>query len=270
MVPRRSTARAGPSAAHVLLPAGHRSQIGDLDLGGIVDAGRYPVGEELHQSDASPGAAGIQAGDDLGHLGCGQGGGRDAEICSFGVAACGRRSRTLSTVNRRLDCVKRKYTRSIHARITCMDLVLIRSLIAVADAGSITDAADQIHVSQSALSRRLQQLEADLGAQLVVRSRHGVEFTDLGRQALEAGRAIAARYDAVRRSIVDQQNLERGIVRIGGGATVTSFLLPAAIAAFQSRLPRHPVLRQRGGEQRDRRRRGRRRSGARDPHPSPG
>ncbi|MGA3148462.1 MAG: LysR family transcriptional regulator [Acidimicrobiales bacterium] len=118
-----------------------------------------------------------------------------------------------------------------------MDLVLIRSLIAVADAGSISDAAEQVHVSQSALSRRLQQLETDLGAQLLVRGRHGVELTDLGRQALEAGRSIVARYDSVRRSIVEQQNLERGIVRIGGGATVTSFMLPAAIASFQSRYP---------------------------------
>ena len=118
-----------------------------------------------------------------------------------------------------------------------MELVLIRSLIAVADAGSISDAAEQVHVSQSALSRRLQQLEADLGAQLLVRGRHGVELTDLGRQALEAGRSIVARYESVRRSIVEQQNLERGIVRIGGGATVTSFMLPAAIASFQSRYP---------------------------------
>jgi DNA-binding transcriptional LysR family regulator len=118
-----------------------------------------------------------------------------------------------------------------------MDLVLIRSLLAVADAGSITDAAELAHVSQSALSRRLQQLEADLGAQLLVRGRHGVEFTDLGRQALEAGRTIVARYDDVRRRIAEQQNLERGMVRIGGGATVTSFLLPAAIAGFHSRYP---------------------------------
>jgi DNA-binding transcriptional LysR family regulator len=118
-----------------------------------------------------------------------------------------------------------------------MDLVLIRSLIAVADAGSISDAAEQLHVSQSALSRRLQQLEADLGAQLLVRGRHGVELTDLGRQALEAGRSMVARYDSVRRSILEQQNLERGIVRIGGGATVTSFMLPEAIAAFQARYP---------------------------------
>jgi DNA-binding transcriptional LysR family regulator len=121
-----------------------------------------------------------------------------------------------------------------------MDLVLLRSLIAVADAGSITDAAAQVHVSQSALSRRLQQLEADLGTQLLVRTRHGVELTDLGRQTLDEGRGIVARYDRVRRTIVEQQNLEGGTVRVGGGATVTSFLLPATIASFQAR---HPGIR---------------------------
>jgi len=118
-----------------------------------------------------------------------------------------------------------------------MDLVRLRSLIAVADAGSITDAADELHVSQSALSRRLQQLEADVGAVLLVRGRHGVELTEFGRQTLETGRVIVARYDRIRHSIVEQQRLERGIVRVGGGATVTSFLLPPAIAAFQARHP---------------------------------
>src|SRR5579872_4828471 len=106
-----------------------------------------------------------------------------------------------------------------------MDLVLLRSLVAVADAGTITDAAAQMHVSQSALSRRLQQLEADLGAPLLVRGRHGVELTPAGRQAVDDGRVIVSRYDRVRRSIREQQNLEGGTVRVGGGATVTSFLL---------------------------------------------
>lgn len=92
-------------------------------------------------------------------------------------------------------------------------------------------------MSQSALSRRLQQLEADLGTQLLVRTRHGVELTDLGRQTLDEGRGIVARFDRVRRTIVEQQNLERGTVRIGGGATVTSFLLPVTIATFQARHP---------------------------------
>jgi DNA-binding transcriptional LysR family regulator len=118
-----------------------------------------------------------------------------------------------------------------------MDLVLLRSLLAVADAGTITDAAESIHVSQSALSRRLQQLEADLGATLIARGRHGIELTDVGRLAVEQGRNIVDRYDQLRRNIVDTLGLQRGEVRVGGGATVTSFLLPAAIAEFQSRHP---------------------------------
>jgi len=121
-----------------------------------------------------------------------------------------------------------------------MDLVLLRSLVAVADAGTITEAAGALHVSQSALSRRLQQLEADLGTELLVRGRQGVELTALGRETVEEGRSIVAHYDRVRHNIVAQQNLESGTVRIGGGATVTSFVLPARIAEFQAE---HPGIR---------------------------
>ena len=118
-----------------------------------------------------------------------------------------------------------------------MDLVLLRSLLAVAAAGTITDAAESIHVSQSALSRRLQQLEADLGATLIFRGRHGVELTDVGRLAVEQGQTIVDRYDQLRRDIAGTMDLERGEVRVGGGATVTSFVLPAAIAEFQFEHP---------------------------------
>jgi DNA-binding transcriptional LysR family regulator len=119
-------------------------------------------------------------------------------------------------------------------------LVLLRSFLAVADAGTITDGANRVGVSQSALSRRLQQLEADLGAELLVRGRHGVELTELGRQTVELGRGIISRYDGLRRTINDQLTLQRGTVRVGGGATVTSFLLPPSIAEFQSD---HPGIR---------------------------
>ena len=118
-----------------------------------------------------------------------------------------------------------------------MDLMLLRSLMAVADAGSITEAAERINISQSALSRRLQQLESDLGADLLLRGRYGVELTELGRQTVERGRGIVARYDELRVNISEHLELHRGTVRIGGGATVTSFLLPSAIGEFQSRHP---------------------------------
>jgi len=118
-----------------------------------------------------------------------------------------------------------------------MDLVLLRSFLAVADAGTITEAADRVNISQSALSRRLQQLEADLGVELLVRGRHGVELTDLGRQAVDQSRRIVAGYDRLRHDITAQLGLERGTVRVGGGATVTSYLLPPRIADFQAAYP---------------------------------
>jgi DNA-binding transcriptional LysR family regulator len=118
-----------------------------------------------------------------------------------------------------------------------MDLDLMESLIAVADAGTITAAAQRVHVSQSALSRRLQQLEAELGAELLVRGRHGAELTMLGHQTVAHARSILNRYQEMRRDISEHLGLQQGLVRVGGGATVTSFLLPPAIASFQADYP---------------------------------
>jgi DNA-binding transcriptional LysR family regulator len=118
-----------------------------------------------------------------------------------------------------------------------MDLVLAESLVAVADAGAVTAAAQRIHISQSALSRRLQQLESDLGAQLLIRGRHGAELTEAGRLALVECRAMLARYETMRRDIAEHLGLRRGTVILGGGATVTSCLLPQAIAGFRANYP---------------------------------
>ena len=118
-----------------------------------------------------------------------------------------------------------------------MDLALLESLIAVAEAGTITAAAERIHLSQSALSRRLQLLEAELGADLFVRGRSGAELTEVGRQAVEHSRAIAGRWQQLRRDVDDYLGLERGSLRVGGGATATSFLLPPVIARFQAAHP---------------------------------
>lgn len=116
----------------------------------------------------------------------------------------------------------------------------MRSFLAVADAGTITEAADRMAVTQSALSRRLQQLENQLGAALLSRGRHGAELTEVGRLVETEARQLTMRYDALRQQIAEQLQLHRGTVRIGGGATVTSYLLPQTIAEFQSR---HPGIR---------------------------
>jgi len=118
-----------------------------------------------------------------------------------------------------------------------MDLLLLRSLVAVADTGSITEAADRIGVTQPALSRRLQQLEEHLGAELLSRGRKGAQLTEIGRLVEGEARILIARYDHLRDQVRAHQGLEGGTVRIGGGATAVSFVLPKAIASFQRSHP---------------------------------
>jgi DNA-binding transcriptional LysR family regulator len=121
-----------------------------------------------------------------------------------------------------------------------MDLVLLKSLLAVADQRSVTHAARALAITQPALSRRLQQLEEELGAPLLARSTRGVALTEAGRLVATEGRLLVERYERLREAVRARQGLEAGLVRIGGGATAVSFLLPATIAEF-GRL--HPGVR---------------------------
>jgi len=119
-----------------------------------------------------------------------------------------------------------------------MDLMLTRSFLAVVETGSITDAAERLGVTQSALSRRIQQFEDQLDTKLLSRSRKGVELTDTGRLAASEGQRLLTAFANLKEQIPLHQGLEGGTVRIGGGATAVSFVLPAAIAAFQQAHPK--------------------------------
>ncbi len=118
-----------------------------------------------------------------------------------------------------------------------MDLVLLRSLVAVADHRAISAAARALFITQPALSRRLQQLEDELGAPLLQRSRRGVALTEAGRIATMDARDIVDRYERMKERIKAEESLAAGVVRVGGGATAVSFIVPRAIAAFQRQYP---------------------------------
>lgn len=121
-----------------------------------------------------------------------------------------------------------------------MDLDLLRSFLAVADAGAITTASERINVTQPALSRRMRQLEEHFRATLFDRGRKGVALTEAGRVVAAEGRILVSRFDQLRSQVAALQGLAAGTVRIGGGATAVSFVLPEAIAAFQRE---HPGIR---------------------------
>jgi DNA-binding transcriptional LysR family regulator len=121
-----------------------------------------------------------------------------------------------------------------------MELNLMRSLLAVVDAGAITAAADRVGLTQPALSRRISQLEEEFGVALLSRGRKGVELTAAGELVAAEARVLVARYDGLCAQVAAHQRLEGGTIRLGGGATAVSFVLPPAIADFQRD---HPAVR---------------------------
>jgi DNA-binding transcriptional LysR family regulator len=73
---------------------------------------------------------------------------------------------------------------------THLDLRHMRSIVAVAEEGSISRAAQRLHISQPPLTRLIQQLEKQLGAQLLLRTARGVEMTEAGKQFVVEARNI--------------------------------------------------------------------------------
>ena len=112
---------------------------------------------------------------------------------------------------------------------------LLQTLIEVARQGSITEAARALGLTQPAVSRLIQQLESEFSAPLLHRSRKGVVPTEMGRLVLEEAVALADRYGRLKQTVSAHVRLEQGAVRVGGGATAVSFLLPPLIATFRRR-----------------------------------
>ena len=78
-----------------------------------------------------------------------------------------------------------------------MELRHLRYFVAVADAGSLTVAAEQrLHTAQPSLSRQIRDLEYEVGAQLLIRSARGVELTQSGRAFLNHARSALAQVEA--------------------------------------------------------------------------
>jgi LysR family transcriptional regulator, hca operon transcriptional activator len=80
-----------------------------------------------------------------------------------------------------------------------MELRHLRYFVAVAEEGSLTLAAERrLHTAQPSLSRQIRDLEYEVGAQLMIRSAHGIELTAAGRAFLDHARLALAQVDAAR------------------------------------------------------------------------
>lgn len=118
-----------------------------------------------------------------------------------------------------------------------VQLAQLEALAAVARSGSISQAAADLFVTQPALSARIQNLERELGAQLLVRGRHGARLTDAGHAFLPfARRALDAVADG-RLLLAEVERGATGQLALGGAPAVSTYVLPAILERFRAAHP---------------------------------
>lgn len=113
----------------------------------------------------------------------------------------------------------------------------MRAFVAVAKTGNFTLAAQSLHVTQSALSGLIKELEQTLGARVVDRSTRRITLTDIGRELYPLFSQMIDDLDGALANVADHTQLRKGIVRIAAPQLMCCTLLPEAIAAYRADLP---------------------------------
>lgn len=109
----------------------------------------------------------------------------------------------------------------------------------VARAGSIRQAAERLHVAPSAVNRRIQDIEEELGTPIFERLPRGMRLTTAGELFMRYVRGRAAELDQVRSEIEELKGLRRGTVRVVASQALAPRFLPQAIQAFRQS---HPLV----------------------------
>ncbi len=117
------------------------------------------------------------------------------------------------------------------------DWTLMRSFLAVLDAGSLLGAARRLQQSQPTLGRHIQVLEAQLGTALFERTGRGLTPTDAAREITDHARAMQGAADALQRELSRSSTDLSGTVRLTASQTVATFLLPPLIARLRKVTP---------------------------------
>jgi DNA-binding transcriptional LysR family regulator len=117
------------------------------------------------------------------------------------------------------------------------DWTLVKSFLAVLDAGSLTRAARSLQAHQPTLSRHVAELEAQLGVALFERTGRGVTPTAAALAIADAARQMHDGADQLGRVLARQRDATTGTVRITTSEVAASWLLPPVIAALQVQEP---------------------------------
>ncbi|MBI2189159.1 MAG: LysR family transcriptional regulator [Acidobacteria bacterium] len=120
-----------------------------------------------------------------------------------------------------------------------MDLRQLEIIRAIAETGSFTAAGDKLHVSQSAISRQILLLEAELGEPVFHRIGRRIRITPAGESLLQLSHRVFQDLQDTVATISDTREALRGTMRLVGGMTVCLYIFPTLLAEVRQR---HPEL----------------------------
>jgi LysR family nitrogen assimilation transcriptional regulator len=120
-----------------------------------------------------------------------------------------------------------------------MDLKDLETFIKLARYSSFSEAAERMHIAQSALSRRVSRLEHRLGIQLLVRHARGSELTREGEVLAEKGKAIFDQFEQLQQQLRKMTKEPAGTVRLGLTPIAAQFLGPKIVSVMSLR---HPLV----------------------------
>ncbi len=103
--------------------------------------------------------------------------------------------------------------------------------------GSIRGASEKLELAPSSVSRQIQLLEHEMGAQLFDRSAAGVAPTHAGRMVAEFARTVLLDYDSLRSDINERRGVRTGFIRIAAVESTISERVVSAITKFRERFP---------------------------------
>lgn len=118
-----------------------------------------------------------------------------------------------------------------------VDIRKLRHVSEVARAESITAAAQTLHITQSALTRSIAEVEAELGVELFQRLPRGVRVTEAGRTFVDRARRILGDMDELMAGLADVKTLDVGRLRVGVAPAAYQTFLTESVAALASRHP---------------------------------
>lgn len=113
----------------------------------------------------------------------------------------------------------------------------LRAFVAVSRHGSIRAASRICHISQPALTKSIQELEAFLGARLFIRRREGMVLTDCGDNFFQHASLILEELRVAQEDIQQRLGLAGGTVNIGIGGSIARTVMPQVITQFHREYP---------------------------------